>query len=561
MSTAMYASLGRQLKDSMQQALEKEQIAGISLVLTDGGGELLRVNAGWSDRGGRAPMTADTITGIASVSKTVTAAAVMQLHERGILDINAPLTSVIPEFSVKTRSTPAPPIRIKDLMTHRSGLPRDWLNHFYTYEREPFEEIVGRLRDEYACRPAGMFYSYSNLGVTLLGVAVERAAGMAFEQYVTKNILTPLGMTSSSYRRQYSLCGRYAQAYHGLRLRPEIPPRDLPAGGLYSSAADLAAFLRAHLSGERLLRRSTVEQMLEPQEEDAPLNFHKKMGLIWHLDRPALAYAGRVAHHGGALLYYRSDVCMLPDHGLGVAVLSNSDTAGGAVLRLAEEALQGALAIREGIQPQKAAPRTFVCEPPLIQTPLDGDYATSLGHMRFSAGDPAWCIWNGKKTPLTAARDGSSIMEPDGAALGRTIALRSCRDTRTGAEILLFNGWPDGEKFVPEPVLEAWRDRQGLYRACDRMPEERLTDIVHSIRILVRRGLLLAEFIGPGWRYRRILRQEGDREAVRMGWGQEEQGTIHVRDTEDGEALEFMGIRFAKRTKDDDPYITGRDAV
>lgn len=79
------------------------------------------------------------------------------------------------------------------------------------------------------------------------------------------------------------------------------------------------------------------------------------------------------------------------------------------------------------------------------------------------------------------------------------------------------------------------------------MPEERLTDIVHSIRILVQRKLLLAEFIGPGWKYRRILRQEGDWEAVRMGWGQEEQETLHVKKAEDGEVLEFMGIRFAKQ--------------
>ena len=547
MNTTMYEPLGQQLKESMQQALEKEQIAGISLVLTDGDGDLLRLGAGWADRDGRIPMTADTITGIASISKTVTAAATMQLHECGLLDINAPLTSVIPEFSVKTRFTPAPPIRIKDLMTHHSGLPRDWLNHFYTYEREPFEEIVSRLRDEYACRPAGMFYSYSNLGVALLGVVVERAAGMAFEEYVAKNILRPLGMASSSYHRQYSLCGHYSQAYHGLQLRPEIPPRDLPAGGLYSSAADLAIFLRAHLTGEKLLRRSTVEQMLEPQTEDAALSFHKKMGLIWHLDRPALAYAGRVAHHGGALLYYRSDVCMLPDHNLGVAVLANSDTAGGAVLRLAEEALQGALLIREGIAPEKPAPRVFVCKPPLVETSLDGDYATSLGHMRFSAENPACCVWNGKKTPLAEADDGSCLLKPEGDGSERTIALRSCRDPRTGEEILLFNGWPDGEKFVPQPVSEAWRNRRGLYCACNRMPEERLTDIVHSIRILVQRKLLLAEFIGPGWKYRRILRQEGDWEAVRMGWGQEEQETLHVKKTEDGEVLEFMGIRFAKQ--------------
>lgn len=393
------------------------------------------------------------------------------------------------------------------------------------------------------------------LAFSMLYLGAEDPAFYAGLMALAANVLLLGGLILLARRT----AARYSQAYHGLQLRPEIPPRDLPAGGLYSSAADLAIFLRAHLTGEKILRRSTVEQMLEPQTEDAALSFHKKMGLIWHLDRPALAYAGRVAHHGGALLYYRSDVCMLPDHNLGVAILANSDNAGGAVLRLAEEALQGALLIWEGIAPEKPAPRVFVCKPPLVETSLDGDYATSLGHMRFSAENPAWCVWNGKKTPLAEADDGSCLLKPEGDGSERTIALRSCRDPRTGAEILLFNGWPDGEKFVPQPVSEAWRNRQGLYCACNRMPEERLTDIVHSIRILVQRKLLLAEFIGPGWKYRRILRQEGDWEAVRMGWGQEEQETLHVKKTEDGEVLEFMGIRFAKQDANKMLYFTGRE--
>lgn len=553
----LYEPLTGRLRNAMAARCEKDKIAGMSLVLAEDTGPVLACSHGYADLFARTPFTENTLMGIASVSKLFTATGIMRLAEAGKLDIEQPVQTYIPEFSIKQREADAPPIRVIDLMTHHSGIPRDWLNHFYAYDPEPFTTVVGYLRDEYACRPAGEYYAYSNMAIALLGTVLQRVAGVPYEQYVTEEVLRPLGMDNSAFAQEYRNTALYAQAYDGLAVKAELPIRDKPGGGLHASAWELGHFMAAYLAqgqynGYQLLMPETIGRMLSPQAEDAPMSFGKRMGLNWHLGRPALEYAGRVAHHGGALVYYRSELCILPDQGLGVAIVSNSSTATQAILELAEEALQEAVRIKTGLEPRQASV-AFRRRDGVAEATPGGQYATSRGYVDIRPEGHDYAFrWNGRKLVLQGQADGTYLLhrrseaglQPD--TRFASAPLRFCLDPRSGTKVLLIGMWPDGEAFTPEPVSPAWLSRLGEYRACNRMPEEALTDIPHALGLKVKRGILHLEVIGPGYRYERVLQAEGDAQALRLGWGQEERTTVYVKEATEGEMLWHMGIAFRK---------------
>ncbi len=554
----LYRLLAGTLEKAMDERCRKDKIAGMSLVLADETGPVLACRYGYADLDARTPFTEDTLMGVASVSKLFNATGVMRLVEAGKMALDAPVTAYIPEFTVKTRFENAPPIRVIDLMTHHAGLPRDWLNHFYAYQPEPFQTVVQYLKDEYACRPAGYYYSYSNLAIALLGTVMERAAGVPYARYITDHVLRPIGMENSAYEKAYPLCGLYAQSYDGLKRSPELPIRDKPGGGLISSAREMGHFIALYLNGgtykgAKILSPETTERMFTPQMTDAPMSFGKRMGLGWHLNRPALEYAGRVAHHGGALVNFRSEVCLLPDHGLGVAILSNSSTATAAILELAETALSEALRIKKGIEPQKPSATAFVMRTGVTETTPEGLYATSRGVVDIRA-DQEGCAfrWNGRALRLKDNADGTYTVcrrTAEGLAPDERFCkapLRFCRDPLGGMKALLIGTWPDGEEFVKQPIPKAWLNRQGEYKAFNRMPEEAWADIMNGMRLTVRGGILYMDIIGPGYRFRRVLKALGDREALRLGWAQGENETLHALERGKGEILRFMGIEFRK---------------
>lgn len=557
-TNTQFQPLAERMNAQIAARCEKDGIAGMSLVLADASGPVMACTHGYADLYARTPFTEDTLLGIASVSKLFTATGIMRLVEAGKIDLEKPVSAYIPEFLVQNRDGNAPPIRMIDLMTHHSGLPRDWLNHFYACSPEPFDRVLAQLKDEYACRPAGYYYSYSNLGIALLGAVLARVAGVPYEQYVVEEILRPIGMVNSSFEREYRNDTLYAQSYDGLRRAVELPPRDKPAGGLYASARELGHFIGMYLSGgtysgSRILEKQTIDRMLTPQLTDAPMSFGKRMGLNWHLNRPALEYTGRVAHHGGALVYYRSELCILPDRGLGVAVMSNSSTATQAILELAEECLQQAVLIKDGIEPKPATSIAFVKRAGVQDATPEGHYATSHGHVQIRPAKEGYAFhWNNRKLVLKSEADNTyRLYKRDGESLTRderfaTAPLRFCHDVHTRGKVLLIGTWPDGEAFSPEPVPREWLERQGLYRAYNRLPEEALTDIMYALALKVKRGILYMEIIGPGYRYDRVLRPEDSRKALRLGWAQGENETLHVRGDKENETLHFMGLAFRK---------------
>ena len=338
----------------IEKEMDDNDVTGLSITLVDDQRVVWASGFGYADAEKKVAATAQTPYRMGSIAKLLTASAAMQLAERGQLDIDAPLSQALPGFSIKSRFSAAGPITPRNIMDHHSGLPSNYLQGMVVNHPKYFTTLVDDIKNEYVAYPPNYIFSYSNLGVTLLGAAIEHRSGVPYAEYMAKSFFEPLGMHDSYYSAEPDLKG-----YDHGKLSETLPLRDLPSGGLVSTVEDLSRFMRMVFAEGRagdtqLLSPQTLAEMLRPQAENLPLDLNKQMGLGWMLSGYDVQNGGVVAGHGGSLLDFHSVIIMLPEHHLGVVVASNSSTARGVVNQVAETALKLMLEAKTGIpQPEK----------------------------------------------------------------------------------------------------------------------------------------------------------------------------------------------------------------
>ena len=160
-------------------------------------GELLWGKAyGHANLESQTPATLESRFRIASISKTFTATAIMQLYEAGKLRLDDPLSKYLDWFNLQYPDAPA--ISIYHCLTHTSGLPRDaTIPHWTENVFQSWDEVIATTKSRQPMLPPLQEHSYSNLGYTLLGGVIEAVSGMAWGDYIQRNILDPLGMSNT----------------------------------------------------------------------------------------------------------------------------------------------------------------------------------------------------------------------------------------------------------------------------------------------------------------------------------------------------------------------------
>jgi len=562
-----YSYTSEYLSWLIRKEMKRHDVTGLSIALVDDQKVIWAEGFGYADEANKVAATPETLYRVGSISKLFTATAAMQLVEQGKLDIDKPLQTYLPEFSVKSRFPDAGPVTPRTLMTHHSGLPSDLLKGMWTKNPEPFTNVVNRIRDEYAPYPPNFVFSYSNLGVSLLGQAVERVAGRPYVSHMDEALLQPLGMSRSSFSKRLDMWPFLAKGYRKGDEIKEPPLRDVPAGGLYSNVLDLSRFMEMVFAGgkageQRILKEETVAEMLRPQNGGVPLDHDLRIGLGWILSGTEIENAGQVAQHDGATLLYRSQLIILPEQKLGVAVLSNSATAGPVVHKVATEALKLALETKTGIrQPErnKPAERDAGLSPEERQGWL-GAYATPFGVARVTEkGDALRAELFGKTFNLVPRADGRlglryrllglipvSLDELDyvgisGASVsGRHILLAA----NTAGKSMLV-----GEKIEPVPVPEKWQGRVGAYEIANPGDD---TILVEDIRLRYEEGLLRVDYALPLFFPGMLsvtLMPISDTEAVIRGLGRSMGETIRIVTVDGEERLFYSGYELRKKEK------------
>jgi CubicO group peptidase (beta-lactamase class C family)/D-alanyl-D-alanine dipeptidase len=345
-----YAAVAEALGPWLQREVELKNIPSLSIALVDDQQIVWSGGFGFSDEQKKTHAGPDTVYRVGSVSKPVTALAMMLLVQLGLIDLDAPITTYLPEFQ------PTNPfgkkITLRQMLSHHSGLVRESpVGHYFDVSNPPLSAMVASLaKTELVYEPEKRI-SYSNAAVGTAGYVLERTQRVPFAQHMKRALLDPLGMTSSGYELTPELKKRLAHAmmwtYHGRDF--EAPPIQMsmaPAGNLYSTANDMAKlmhFLFAKGKGPKgqLLEPDTIEKMYK-------LQFAKdgeKAG--YGIGFAVSDFEGkRRINHGGAVYGFSTEFCILPDEKLGVVVMAAKDVTNGVTRHAADEALRLMMAAR-----------------------------------------------------------------------------------------------------------------------------------------------------------------------------------------------------------------------
>lgn len=548
------------LREDIRRDMNKAKVAGLSIAVLDGNSLVCSEAFGYADPVRKLPIGQDSRFRAGSISKLFTTVAALQLAEAGKLDIDAPLSAVLPGFALRSRAAQAAPVTPRLLMTHHAGLPTDRLEGMWTDRPVPLPALLAQLRDEYTSFPPGQLYAYSNLGFSLLGLAVEQASGMPYERYMAEHVLRPLGMRRAVFASEppretmaYDLRGK-AEHEYGLR--------DVPAGGLNVNAEELLQLARMVFAGgmgagTRVLGAASVAEMVRPQEVGTALDADLRTGLGWHYAPGAVAGAGPVLFHAGGTPHHHAVLMLLPEHQLAVAVLANSAGARTTVDEVARKALGLALEAKTGIvQPAKALngpadPRY----PAQGARELAGTYDTDFGVVHIQGDDKRLRARLGE-VELDLVRKPSGYVALEYRMLGLlSVDLGMLADVEftvadiDGHRCLLArrNGqfYRAGTRLAPVPIPAAWTRRVGAWRYAG--GDAFLANLVETVELKLDNGLLVVEARSKEGPQRLALAPAGDDAAIVRGLGRSRGDTIQVRASADGEMLVYAGMPFRRQ--------------
>lgn len=409
-----YAAVTQYVDALIAHEMRANDVTGLSIAIVDNQRVVWSRGAGWADAAGKVPATPDTVYRMGSISKLFTVTAALQLAQQGRLAIDAPVGQALPGFRIRSRYADSA-ITPRRLMTHHAGLPRDLLRGMWGREVGDYRAMVAGLGDTELAYPPGGFWSYSNLGMTVLGAAVEQVAGEPFAEHLQRSLLQPLGMRDAAFS---TAAPQATRAYDRGKPADEPALRDLPAGGLNASVLDMSRFLMmvfadGRAGGRTILDPALLAEMLRAQNADVPLDCDFRVGLGWMLTNfggDPVTGAGKLAHHAGATINFRSQMYALPEHKLGVIVAANSATAGKVVDRVAKRALILALEASTGIRQQNVAADFQPANAPWPDDALQawvGDYTTLAGHASIArSGNRLTARVAGSELQLLPGADG-----------------------------------------------------------------------------------------------------------------------------------------------------------
>jgi CubicO group peptidase (beta-lactamase class C family) len=313
-----------QLASLITQKMTEYGVPGVAFGLLRNGQPTMRA-FGVTNVDNPQPLTPDTVFPIASISKTLTATAIMRLAEQGRLDLEAPIRRYLPEFAVKDPDATRD-VAIWHLLTHTAGwegqlTPEDRgiqsLAHFAESQRE-----LPQL-----ARP-GTVWSYNNAGFTIAGRLIELVTGQRIHDAIRALVIQPIGLTRTFTRTEDAVTYRFAAAHRSdggmvAVVRPISRSSTVTAGGVWMTLSDILVYAKFHLGdgtgadGKPVLTRASLELMRAPRV--TKVGTDDEMGLGWHLRKVG---GVMTAAHGGTLGHI-SLLELVPERRMALALLTN----------------------------------------------------------------------------------------------------------------------------------------------------------------------------------------------------------------------------------------------
>ena len=306
-------------------------------------------NIGYTDIANKIPVTSASMFRIASMSKSFTCMAILKLRDEGKLDLDDPAYLYIPELkNLKYPTADAPHITIRHLMTHGAGFPEDnpWGDRQLADNDKDLMEFIGKQIT--FSNPPGIAYEYSNLGFALQGKIITKVSGIPYQEYIRKNILVPLGMTTTTYEFADVDSNKLAHGYRWLnnQWNEETLLHDTKdgswgaMGAMITSIEEFSKYMAIHIAAwpasnakdDGPVKRSSVREMHHPWRwngfnpnytfpdgRTCAVTSAYCYGLGWLKDCDGKTYVS----HSGGLPGFGSQWRIMPEYGIGIVSFAN----------------------------------------------------------------------------------------------------------------------------------------------------------------------------------------------------------------------------------------------
>ncbi|MCB4743299.1 MAG: beta-lactamase family protein [Sulfurovum sp.] len=542
-----YAYVKTYMRWYIKEQMDDKDLVGLSVALVDDQKIVWSEGFGYANKSKGIKATPQTRYRAGSITELFTDMAVMKLAEKGKMNINKPFKTYLPAFSIKSRFGSTNKITPRNMMTHHSGLPGDWLDRMFSPNPLPYTKYVKVIQNEYTAYKPNTIMSYSNLAITLLGHSVERVSGMKYAKYIKKILFKPLDMKHSDLRMVLS--GKNAsRSYNKGREVVELPIGKVPAGALNSSVEDLAHLaMMINANGKykkhQVLKASTLKKMLTVQNKNVKLDVGNKIGLGYFIDNTLLGKKDKVYYHGGVTISQNAFFCVSPHSKLGVVVMSNN--AGTDAEDIAKKLLQKAWEAKTGKKVKRVRPSVA------HESDFFGVYATVAGRIIFKE--------NSDDTYIAYTDDGMFKLYKAKNNLYKLVGLTLINhNVFDGVEFytdiikghrVIIAFWK-GNKFIVgvrvdnlKPIPHTWRQYVGHYK----LNNFEVGGIaVKEIELKIEDGfMLMKQTYRSGKKSTHIITPINDIEAIVEGLGKNMQETVCVKNG----VFHTQGLRFKKVIK------------
>lgn len=331
MTQALFTSL---LEPVLQQARELYSLPGLAVAVTQGADVVYSQAFGVMDISTGNPVTPGSLFHVAGVTRTFVAAAVMQLVERRQLSLDSRVTTLLPYFRIDHEG--ASSITVRQLMSHTAGMPDGGHDRRASrdYDEGALERYIRGLQKEKPVAAPGEAYFESDVGYRVLGDVIAKVSGQSFEGYMQREILAPLGMTTSTLTFHEAPPGSVATPHilrgDVVRPSPVFPyyRAYAPSGTLFASVTEMARWAvasvhRGEIDGARILEPASYDVMWRAVAQTGRGD-GSWTSLGWFLRE----HRGQtVVEHEGTTLGFGAGLSLMPESSLGVVVLSNYEYA------------------------------------------------------------------------------------------------------------------------------------------------------------------------------------------------------------------------------------------
>jgi len=543
-----YAYVKEYMRWYIKEQMDENDIVGMSIALVDDQKIVWQEGFGYEDKAKDIKATPQTRYRAGSITKLFNAMAVMKLSEEGKMNIDKPLKRYLSEFSIKSRFGSTSNITPRNIMTHHSGLPSDWLDRFFATNPLPYTEYVNIIHNEHVAYRPNTIFSYSNLGITLLGHSVEKVSGVKYANYIDKVLFKPMDMKNSEIKM--ALYGTHAsKSYKDNEETNEYAIGELPAGGLNTSVEELSHLAmminaKGMYKNHRVLKPSTLRKMFKVQNKHVALDVGLQIGLGYFIDPNTLGKKDVVYGHDGDTVAHHAYFAVAPRTKLGIVVMTNSTDANAP--EIAKELMQKAWEAKTGKKLKE--PKVTIDH----DSDFEGVYATMMGKVEIEKSGKDTYVAKTDNDTFVLSKTEGNVYKLKYKLLGFLPISNDDLD-----KVMLYTDDIEGHHVIvvsmygmdmvggvkvekPHKIPEIWNSYLGDYKVLNNYELDEWK--IEDVEFVIEDGYPIVKTKYKSGMVSALLKPINDNEAIIEGLGRGMRSTIYYKDG----IFSAQGLKFKK---------------